>query len=142
MIHTTTILVGLCVMAVCAAVVIWRGGPLERLVMAAAAICWVGSSVGQFVADDPVTPIVIADVAFSGFLLVLIFRRHRGWLYGVFALEAARLVLHAMAYEHQVDPSAVYRLANNVLSSLALLVIVVASLGRRRGLVGEPARPV
>lgn len=137
MTDTRVVLIGLGVLAAASAVVFWRGGPMERRVMTLAVVCWAGASIGQFATGSPVLPIIFGDLAFAAGLLWLVSRNHLGWLYLLFAIEALRLLLHAAAFELGMSPPAlVYRLANNSLSTLGLVVIVAASLWRRR-----PAAP-
>ena len=132
MLHMSTIVIGLVVLAVCAVIVLWRGGRLERTVALIGVVCWGGAAIGQLLTGSNLVPVVVADLALAAALLVLILRHHRAWLYALFAVEAARLILHAVDFQSHLPPSPSYRLANNVLSYLCLAIVVAASLWRRR----------
>lgn len=132
MLDVRAIVTGLVILAIAMGLVFWKGERLVRTTAACGAVCWIGAAIGQFLTGSAAGPIILSDVAFAGCLLVLIFRHHRPWLYGLFAVEAARLILHGMVYEQQISPSPLYRLSNNILSTLALLVMVAVALRRRR----------
>lgn len=134
MTDTRTVLVGLCVLAVASAVVFWRGGRLERAVMTLAVFCWATASIGQLATGSPVIPIIVADLAFAIGMLIMVLRYHRPWLYLIFAVEAVRLLLHAAAFELNLGPAPGYRMTNNVLSTLGLVVLVAVSLWPRRSM--------
>lgn len=132
MVHAGTIFIGLAVLAVSAVIVLWRGGPLERTVAVIGVVCWGGAALGQLLTGSNLVPVVVADIALAAALLVLILRHHRPWLYLLFAVEAARLLLHALDFQRHLPPDAGYRIANNVLSYLCLAIVVAASLWPRR----------
>lgn len=132
MAHAGTIFIGLAVLAVCAVIVLWRGGKLERTVALIGLICWSGAAAAQLLTGLNLVPVVLADLALAAALLVLILRHHRAWLYALFAVEAARLLLHAVAFRSHLPPDPAYRLANNALSYLCLAIVVAASLWPRR----------
>lgn len=130
MTNIPVVLTGLGLMAVAGAVVMWRGGPLERRVAVCGLVCWTGSAIGQVLTHVAAAPIIVADLVFAACLLFFVLRHHRGWLYGLVAIEAARLILHGLVYQGRLDPSPTYRLINNGLSTIGLLVLVAAALSR------------
>jgi hypothetical protein len=79
-----------------------------------------------------VIPIIVADLVFAVGMLVMVLRYHCSWLYLIFAVEASRLLLHAAAFQLHLGPAPAYRLANNVLSTAGLVVLVAVSLWPRR----------
>ena len=128
MVHVGTIVTGLVVLTVCGVIVFWRGGRLERLVALIGFVCWSGAAAGQLLTGSNLVPVVLADLALAVALLVLILRHHRPWLYALFAVEAVRLLLHALYFQSHLPPTTGYRLANNVTSYLCLAIVVAASL--------------
>jgi hypothetical protein len=139
MTDTRVVLTGLCVLAAASAVVFWRGDQLQRRVMTFAVVCWTGAAIGQFATGMPILPVIVCDVIFAAGLLWLVLRHHLGWLYLLFGIEALRLLLHAAAFELGMGPALPYRLINNSLSTLGLVVIVAASLWRRTRRATEEA---
>lgn len=132
MLNVGAIVTGLVILTLAGVIVFWRGGRLERTVALIGGVCWGGAALGQFVTGSPLGPVVIADLFLAAALLVLILRHHRVWLYLLFAVEAARLILHAMDFQRHLPPDPVYRTANNVLSYACLAIVVIASLWHRR----------
>lgn len=128
MVHVGVIVTGLVILVVCGAIVFWRGGRLERTVALIGLVCWSGAAAGQLLTGSNLVPVVLADLALAVALLALILRHHRPWLYLLFAVEAARLILHAIDFRSHMPPSDFYRLANNVLSYSCLVIVVAASL--------------
>jgi hypothetical protein len=128
MIHVGTIVIGLVILVACGAIVFWRGGRLERTVALIGLVCWSGAAAGQLLTGSNLVPVVIADLALAAALLVLVLRHHRVWLYALFAVEAARLILHAVDFRSNMPPGDIYRLTNNILSYLCPAIVVVASL--------------
>src|ERR1044072_8609407 len=115
MVHVGTIVTGLVILAVCGAIVVWRGGRLERTVALIGFVCWSGGAAGQLLTGSNLGPGGIGDLALAAALLVLILRHHRLWLYALFAVEAARLILHAVDFHSPQAPSDFYRLTNTIL---------------------------
>lgn len=132
MTDTRTVLIGLCVLAATSLVVFWRGGRLERFGMTLTVFCWAAAAIGQLATGQAVIPVILADVVLASALLVMVLRHHLVWLYLLFGVEAFRLLLHAAAFEFGMGPAPVYRLANNVLSTAGLLVLVAAAVWPRR----------
>ena len=139
MTDTRAVLTGLCVMAIASLIVFWRGGRLERWVMTFVVACWAGAAIAQFATGSPVIPVIVSDLIFAIGLLVLVLRRHLPWLYLLFGIEALRLLLHAAAFELGMGPAPAYRLANNVLSTVGLIVLVAVSLWPKKAMRAETA---
>jgi hypothetical protein len=132
MTDTRVVLTGLCVLAIASGVVFWRGGRLERVVMTITVLCWAAASIGQLATHSPVIPVIICDLVFAAGLLGMVLRYNRPWLYALFAVEACRLLLHAVAFQSGAGPSPLYRLSNNVLSTIGLVVLVATALWPKR----------
>jgi hypothetical protein len=122
------VLIGLCLLALTSVVVFWRGGVLERRVMTLVVVCWAGCAIAQFATGSAVIPIIVSDLIFACGVLWLILRRHLLWLYLLFAVEALRLLLHAAAFELGMGPTPAYRLGNNVLSTVGLIILAAVAL--------------
>jgi hypothetical protein len=132
MTDTRIVLTGLCVLAVASVIVIWRGGRLQRFAMILTVFCWAAAAIGQLATGQAVIPVILADMVLAGALLVMVLRHHRIWLYLLFGVEALRLLLHAAAFELNMGPAHLYRLTNNVLSTVGLLVLVAAAVWPKR----------
>lgn len=132
MTDTRTVLIGLCVLASVSVIVIWRGGRLERFGMILTVFCWAAAAIGQLATGNPVIPVILADLVLAGALLVMVLRHHLMWLYLLFGVEALRLLLHAAAFELGMGPANLYRLTNNTLSTVGLLVLLAAAVWPRK----------
>jgi hypothetical protein len=132
MTDTRTVLIGLCVLAATSLVVFWRGGRLERLGMTLTVFCWAAAAIGQLATGNAVIPVILADLVLAAALLVMVLRHHLIWLYLLFGVEALRLLLHATAFEFDMGPAHLYRLTNNVLSTVGLFVLLAAAVWPRR----------
>ena len=132
MTDTRAVLIGLAVLALASLAVFLRGDRMHRLIMTIIVICWAAAAVGQLATGSPIVPVIICDLVLAAALLGIVLRHNRPWLYALFAVEACRLLLHGAAFRFGVSPSSGYRLANNTLSTLGLIVLVVAALWPRK----------
>ena len=118
------VLPGLIALALAAAVVLRLGSQRQKTAMAAVLICWIGATLGQMLSGDLTMPLIVGDVVFSLWLFWFVWRRPEWWLWCLLAIEGARLLLHAVAYE--AFPGAAYTIANNTLSLAALATLAAA----------------
>ena len=125
------VLPGLIALALAAAVVLRLGSQRQKTAMAAVLVCWIGATLGQMLSGDLTIPLIVGDVVFSLWLFWFVWRRPEWWLWCLLAIEGARLLLHAVAYE--AFPGAAYTIANNTLSLAALATLAAAAMwGARR----------
>jgi hypothetical protein len=135
MTDTRTVLIGLGVLAAVSLIVFWRGGRMERLAMTLTVLCWTAAAIGQLATGLAVIPVILADLVLAAVLLFMVLRHHLIWLYLLFGVEALRLLLHGATFELDMGPAQIYRLANNALSTIGLLVILAAAMWPRKAAI-------
>jgi hypothetical protein len=119
------VLPGLIGLGLAAGIVLWRGNRDQKTVMTAVLVCWLGGTAGQVLTGRLTAPLIVADVIFAAWIIWFAIRRPAWWVWAVFAIEAARLLLHATQFG---EPWLNYTLLNNVLSLGGLALLGVAAL--------------
>lgn len=138
------LLVGCTIMAaVC--ITAWRlGDRPQRSIAVVVALCWVLTTVVEFVTHRQAEPVMLGDATFGIALLWFVWRYNTGWLWMMIGLEAALFFLHAAVYQAGRPPNPIQAIGNNVLATLGLVVLLGAVLrghfARRRARPGRPAR--
>ena len=107
--------------------------------MTAVLLCWIGATLGQLLTGDLTVPLIVGDVLFSLWLLWFAWRRPQWWIWVLLGIEAARLMLHALAYGASMETA--YTVINNVLSLSGLVDLAAAAvIEARRTRATERAR--
>jgi hypothetical protein len=118
-----------CTLMAVACYTAWRVGDLpQRRIGVLVAICWVLTTIGEFATGRQAEPVMIGDAVFGLGLLWFAWRYNTIWLWLMICLEAALFFLHAAVYQAGQPPNAIQAVGNNILATLGLIVLVVASL--------------
>ena len=121
---------GLIGLVLATGIVLRLGDRDQKTVMTAVLVCWLGATAGQILTGHLTAPLVAGDVVFAIWLVWFAYRHPAWWVWTLFAVEGARLVLHATQYGQAWLP---YATINNTLSLGALALLAVAAvLGWRK----------
>ncbi len=120
------VLPGLIALALAAAVVLRLGSRRQKVAMTAVMLCWIGATLGQVLTGELTLPLIAGDAVFSLWLLWFAWRGPEWWVWVLLAVEAARLMLHSIAYGASMETG--YTILNNCLSLSGLADLTAAAL--------------
>lgn len=105
------------------------GGKPERLAASLMLLCWVATTIVQFLTHRMIEPVLVGDAAYGLGLLWLAARYNRGWTWFMIFFEAILFFLHAGLYQaHDHRLGLVHLVANNAIAMAGPVVLVVAAL--------------
>jgi hypothetical protein len=139
--HFTRILIGLALMAVvCAAAFAIGDRPVRRMSLLIG-FAWMASVLVQLATEHLAEPAIAADGICALVTLYWAWTGARLWLWGMVGLQSCLLVLHALFYTVAWRATPMEALANNVLATAALVLLLAAGvLSRRRPSSPSPSR--
>jgi hypothetical protein len=102
------------------------GSRRQKTVMTAVVVCWIAATLGQVFTGHMTAPLVAGDVVFSLWMLWFAWRGATWWVWVLLAIQASRLILHAVVYGAAagVPYAAIY----DSLSLIALVVLTTAAV--------------
>ncbi len=124
------------------AVTIRIGDQPERRAAILMLLCWVATTIVQFLTHHMIEPVLVGDFAYGLGLLWLAARYNQGWTWFMIFFEAILFFLHAGLYQaHDHRLGLVHLVANDIMAMAGPVVLVVAALRsrhrRRRSLVSS-----
>ncbi len=135
------LLVGLLLMtAACLTALRWGARPV-RLAAMVIGVAWALTTVGELATGLRAEAVILGDIAGGLGLLVLAASFHTRWLWAMTLIEAALFMLHAWFYAVADAPGVTLVVANNVLATLGLVVLVGAALQDLRTRARRAASP-
>ena len=102
------------------------GSRRQKVATTALLICWIAAASAQVRTGEVTVRLIVGDVIFSLWLLWFAWRKPEWWIWALLAIQAARLMLHALAYGAAME--AAYTLFNNGLSLVLLAALAAAAL--------------
>lgn len=111
----------------------------QKTAMTAVAVCWIAATLGQVATGHLTAPLIASDVMFSLWLLWFAWRGSAWWVWLILALQAARLMLHALVYGASVGVP--YAAIYDTLSLAGLTVLALAAVRDARRAKAESGRP-
>jgi len=124
------VLPGLVALALSAAIVLRLGGRRLKTAMIAVLVCWIAATAGQLLTRQLAAPLIVGDVVFSLWLLWFAWKGPAWWIWTLFAIQAGRLMLHAVAFG--APPGIPYAAIYDTSSLAGLAVLAIAAVVSRR----------
>ncbi len=126
------ILVGCGVAAVACLTAFRVGDRPARMAAGLVAACLGLTTFAEWITDLRAEPVVCGDIVCGLGLLLLASSFNAAWLWTMTGIEAALFMLHAWFYGFSETPSAKLVIANNLLATLGLIVLVIGAVRSRK----------
>jgi hypothetical protein len=122
------------------AITIRIGGPPERKAAILMLLCWVATTIVQFLTHHMIEPVLMGDFAYGLGLLWLAARYNQAWTWFMIFFEAILFFLHAALFQAHGRMSLVHLVANNAIAMAGPVVLVYAALRSRHARRRSPAK--
>ena len=140
--HFTRILIGFALMAVlCSAAFALGDRPVRKMALLIG-FAWAASVLTQLATGHLPEPAIAADVVCALVTLAWAWRGERRWLWGMVGIESCLLLLHALLFTVGWQATPMEALANNILTTGALVLLLIAAVLARRGRADRAANPM
>ena len=108
------------------------GNRVVRMTAVLGIICWSLATLAEWATGLRAEPVIVADIVFGIGLLLLAASFNSRWLWIMTLIQAVLLTVHAWFYGVSETPGAKLVVANNLLSTASLVVLVVAAFRSRQ----------